>query len=66
VKRYVKTFAEMVPCKDGAWTTHQQAEKAVRTAVNSRLSVILKCLRENGIAQNFPGLAQDIEEMKVK
>jgi hypothetical protein len=30
------------------------------------VSVILKCLHENGIAQNFPNLANEIEEMKVK
>ena len=66
MKFYVKSFAEMIPARNGYWTTRQQAEKAIKTAVNSRLSAILKCLRENGIAQNFVGLVQDIEEMKVK
>jgi hypothetical protein len=66
MKRYVKTFAEMIPCKDGYWTTHQQAEKAIRTAVNSRLSVILKCLREYGIIDNFPILLQEVEDLKIK
>ena len=65
MKRYVKSFAEMIPAKNGAWTTHQQAEKAVCTAVNSRLSVILRAFRENGLAETFPDLARDIEEMKV-
>jgi hypothetical protein len=66
MKRYVKSFAEMIPARNGAWTTHQQAEKAVRTAVNSRLSVILKRLRESGVTEYFPNLEQDIEDMKVK
>jgi hypothetical protein len=66
MKRYAKSFAEMIPCRNGAWTTYQQAEKAVRTAANSKLSVVLKYLQENGISENFPILVHDIKELKVK